>query len=380
MNHASVAIIGTGTVGSMALWQLARQGVDVVGFDLYSPGHGNGGAGGDTRLYRVSSEQPRYIPITIAARDEWQLLEAESGMSLLELCGALYVGSPEKPYIRNAEQNAADFATEHEQLTPTEFRERYPQIPIDDSEVAIFESQAGWIRAAAAIAAAADTAVRMGARLLTGTRVDSIDSSGSSIVLGTTGGEWTVDKVIFTTGAWANELLSEHLPYFDVRRASVHWYPLRHPELFTPDRYPIFENGDVQHHFATWPTADMSSIKVSLMTALEHIPDVAAFNADYPAEVERLTDDYVRRFIPDAIPFCIRNAFGMDSFTQDGAFVVGPATADQRIILGVGMNGRGFKTSPAIGRALAEFAMTGESTMPVADFTPARFSPWPTAK
>ncbi|HSR26685.1 MAG TPA: FAD-dependent oxidoreductase, partial [Candidatus Eisenbacteria bacterium] len=36
---ADVIVVGAGTMGSMALWRLARRGASVVGLEQFSPGH-----------------------------------------------------------------------------------------------------------------------------------------------------------------------------------------------------------------------------------------------------------------------------------------------------------------------------------------------------
>ena len=51
---ARVAVVGTGSMGAMALWQLARDGVDAIGFERYSPGHDQAAAGGESRIFRTA--------------------------------------------------------------------------------------------------------------------------------------------------------------------------------------------------------------------------------------------------------------------------------------------------------------------------------------
>lgn len=64
-----VAAVGVGSVGAMALWQLARRGVHAVGYDSYSPGHDRGAAGGESRILRAAPRRGRqYVPLLQRAR------------------------------------------------------------------------------------------------------------------------------------------------------------------------------------------------------------------------------------------------------------------------------------------------------------------------
>jgi sarcosine oxidase len=59
-----VGVIGLGTMGSMAMWQLARRGVSVIGFEQFGIGHDRSAAGGETRLFRTAyKEGAQYVPI-----------------------------------------------------------------------------------------------------------------------------------------------------------------------------------------------------------------------------------------------------------------------------------------------------------------------------
>jgi sarcosine oxidase len=53
-----LAVIGLGSIGSMALWQASRLSDSVTGFEAASPAHGRSTVGCDTRLY-VSAHDSR---------------------------------------------------------------------------------------------------------------------------------------------------------------------------------------------------------------------------------------------------------------------------------------------------------------------------------
>lgn len=112
MNDAALAVIGSGSVGSVALWQASNAGLPTIGFEAESPGHARSAVGGDTRLFRMTYRDAHpYYPI---------LLEADTGHSILHQCGGLYIGVEDGPYVpallRNIEQTGDLYTTDSARL------------------------------------------------------------------------------------------------------------------------------------------------------------------------------------------------------------------------------------------------------------------------
>ena len=99
--HADVIIVGLGAHGSASVWQLAKRGVGVIGFDAFTPPHTLGSSHGDTRVIRqIYAEHPDYVPIMLRGYEVWRELEetiAERGEAeeLLRIVGGLTVGRAE---------------------------------------------------------------------------------------------------------------------------------------------------------------------------------------------------------------------------------------------------------------------------------------------
>src|SRR3954463_11192559 len=87
---ADILVIGLGAMGSAALYQLAKRGAKVMGLDRFAPPHTMGSSHGETRITRQAvGEGTEYGPLGLASHRIWRELEAESGASLLDACGAL---------------------------------------------------------------------------------------------------------------------------------------------------------------------------------------------------------------------------------------------------------------------------------------------------
>ena len=69
MTDGKLAVIGLGSIGSMALWQASRLTDSVVGFEAQSPAHARSAVGGDTRLFRMLYRGvPDFYPILERSR------------------------------------------------------------------------------------------------------------------------------------------------------------------------------------------------------------------------------------------------------------------------------------------------------------------------
>src|SRR5215213_5659935 len=119
-------VLGTGGVGSAALFHLARRGLRVLGIDRFTPGHDRGSSHGETRIIRQAYfEHPDYVPLLLRAYELWSELERLSGQKLICQVGLLQVGRPEGLVIRGVLESARRHGLPIEQLTAQEAEQRF---------------------------------------------------------------------------------------------------------------------------------------------------------------------------------------------------------------------------------------------------------------
>jgi sarcosine oxidase len=375
-----VAVVGTGTMGAMTLWQLARRGVDAVGFDRWAPGHAFGAAGGETRLFRSAyAEGPEYVPLLAESLLEWRALEAETDLDLLTLTRGLMIGRPESAFMRGVVASVTQNDLPHEVLTGPEARGRFPETVMDDDEIAVLDERSGVIRAEVSVSAAARAATDRGSVLRVGDAVVAVEPGPTEVTVVTErGARLPFDRVVVAAGAWSNHIAGIELPRLDVQSIAVHWYPVRHPARFAADRFP-FVCRDAGVDFCVWPTTDGATVKVGLAAGLDHLANADDLDQRMPDELVPVVDEYVRRYVPDAVPAAVRHAVQVDAWTADHDFIVDTA-GDDRVVVLAGFSGHGFKMSPVIGRAAADLALTGETALPVGRFRADRFARNPTLR
>src|SRR2546422_8319 len=142
-----VAVIGGGVMGAATSWRLAKRGVDVVCFDRHSPPHALGSSYGESRIIRSAYfEGSYYVPLLQEVFPMWRELETLSGMRLLTMTGALYIGNPSAEAIVGAQASAKAHGLDVELLDTAAMRQRYPGHVLRDDDVAVLDRPEGHLK------------------------------------------------------------------------------------------------------------------------------------------------------------------------------------------------------------------------------------------
>ena len=145
MQSYDAIVLGTGGVGSAALYHLAKRGLRVLGLDRFPGGHDRGSSHGQTRVIRQAYfEHPDYVPLLHRAYELWAELEQETYRNLYQEVGLLEVGPADGVVIPGVLQAARQHQLEVDQLTSDEARRQFPGFTIPADQTAVFEQRAGF--------------------------------------------------------------------------------------------------------------------------------------------------------------------------------------------------------------------------------------------
>jgi sarcosine oxidase len=372
---AEVAVIGVGSTGSMALWQLARRGVSALGFEQFTPGHDRAATGGESRVFRIAyHEGASYVPLLLAARDLWGQLEEAVPAELLDRCGYLEIAkSGDEGFARSA-AGLAEHGLPHEVLAAEAARDRFPQHRFRDDDVALFDPLGGTLRPEYSVVRAARLAESLGARVLRNTRVERIDPGPGSVTVRTASREWRFRRAVVTAGSWANRLLPELDGLVEPRRLSLTWFPALDPARFSSKVFPAFGRTVDGLFIYGAPVVDGRSVKVSFV----QFEPPGAVDPDHlepalPHDVLDRLREIVREYLPGLVPDPVRLSMFADGFTPDGDGLVGLHPGHPSLVIVAGLSGHGFKLAPLFGKVAADLAVSGETPEPVGFLGPARF-------
>ena len=294
-----LAVIGLGSIGSMALWQASRLSDSVAGFEAAVPAHGRSAVGGDTRLFSMLHLNPALHPLLQHSQRLWAELEAETGQSILTRCGGLSIGTKDGAYISGLLETTRINGTEHQILSREEMAERYPQHNLRPDDIAVYDPNAGALRTDRAVTAAIAAAEANGATVHSNTAIDSITETENGVLITSGEKSWTFENVIIASGGWSRKLLPAALQeHTEPNRVFLTWFVAKEPALFSPERFPIFVrlSGDRSMYGA--PAVDGVTVKATLDSRGRPTPDPGAVPRDLtPAEIAE-NGDTLTEFYP----------------------------------------------------------------------------------
>jgi sarcosine oxidase len=347
-----VVVVGGGAMGSAAAWQLARRGVDVLLLERFAPGHTRGASHGASRIFRVSYTEPVYIGLAHEALAWWREVEAETDRTLLTLTGGVSHGrTPQLELLARALDAAADPGA---WLHLAEAAERWPGLRFDGR--VFFHALTGRLHADHSVTALQEAAAKLGATVRHETPVTGIEVRGDSVEVRTDTGVIRARRAVVAAGAWTQKLLGSlvRLPPLRVTQEQPAHFRARDDDL----AWPSFT-----HHLdASWPSGvyGLATPGEGIKAGFHGVgPVVDPDRRDFRPEPSQLLElrRYAREWLPGVDPDDFDPISCTYTTTESSDFVldrVGP------VVVAAGFSGHGFKFTPAIGRVLADLALTGD--------------------
>ncbi|TDE88540.1 N-methyl-L-tryptophan oxidase [Occultella glacieicola] len=374
-NDAEVAVVGLGTVGSMALWRLAERGVPVHGYERFGIANTRGASGGQTRRFAAASQsEPFKTPLALAALELWRALEETTGQSLLTLTGGMILGPRDTPALVNAIRSMQDNALPHEVLDADELHARFPEHLIRAGDTALVDGSTGFLRPERSILSAVGAARARGAKVHDHTRVLAVEPDGDRVCVRTADGVRRYGRVVVAPGAWAPQLLGDLGPEITPRRLTQAWYLPRDVTRYRADVFGVFERvGDVRAY--GFPSVDGATVKVGVWTRPHPVVEDLERLDQWVAQawIDEIRE-VIATYLPGLHPDPTNLSTHIEGYSPDQLPVVGPSPISERVLIGAGFSGGGFKFAPVMGEILADYALTGATTRDLRFLRPDRFA------
>ncbi|TFJ92113.1 N-methyl-L-tryptophan oxidase [Lentibacillus salicampi] len=373
---ANVGIVGVGTMGSMALWQLARRGVSVMGFEQFGIGHDQSAAGGETRIFRTAyKEGAAYIPILQEAYKQWRELESETGNQLLTLTKGLTIGEPGLKSMKNVMKSIEEYDLEHEILHYEEAKKHYPQHRLLPNEMIIVDHNAGFLRPQYAIVSAVYRAKELGAIVHNHTHVEKIQSETDGVSIVANGQKYKVGKLLITTGPWINQHINDFDKQIEVRRLINTWFFARDLKQFDESQFPPFTREGNNFSYYGIPAVDSYMVKIGLAASSEdRIKSPNDLDRNIKMGDLSSVKEIVGRDLPNLFEDPGRVSVYMEAYTKDKNSVVGWLPGHDNIAVLSGFSGHGFKMAPAIGKIGADLVLDENIPFSIGRLSPDRFA------
>ncbi len=364
--HFDVIIVGVGAMGAAASWALARRGARVLGLEQFDIPHARGSSHGYSRVTRTAYyEHADYVPLLRRAHALWRELETESGEKLLHLVGGLYMGPLDGALVGGSLRSARQHGLAHEVLDHAALARRYPQFTVPTDWSGLLEPEAGFLLPELAISSAITCALRRGAEIHGHEPVLSWEANASHVTVTTARATYQADRLIFSGGAWSNQLVRDLGVELVVTRQVLGWVWPKEWAQFQVGTLPVWmiDRLDGTSYYGFPMITHSPGLKVALhgpQTAVN--PDRVDRNV-LPGDEESFRAG-LRTFLPTADGPLLALRTCLYTNSPDGHFIIDRHPQHERVTVAAGFSGHGFKFASVVGELLADLAATGTTELP----------------
>jgi sarcosine oxidase len=359
-----VIVIGVGGMGSAACWQLAKRGKKVLGLERFDIPHAMGSSHGVTRIIRLPYyEHPSYVPLLLRSYELWREAEQATGEKLLITTGSIDGGPEDDELFQGALNSARTHRLAHDVLTGTQVNERFPGYRLPSNSRFVFQPEGGFIASERAIVAHVRAAQAAGATIQAQERVVRWEAtpSGDGVVVYTAKGRYEAERLVITAGAWIGELAAPLAGRAIPERQVLAWLQPHKPELFTPERFPVFNLQVEEGRYYGLPVYEVPGFKFGHYHHRGETMAADALRREVDDADEALLRQFSARYFPEGNGPTMALRACMFTNTADEHFVLDHHPDHSQVVLASPCSGHGYKVCSVIGEVLADLA-TGDGT------------------
>lgn len=367
-------VIGTGGVGSAALYQAARRGQRALGIDRFPGGHDRGSSHGQTRIIRRAYfEHPDYVPLLDRAYELWKELETAAERPLYFPVGLIEIGPPDGVLVPGVLASAEKYHLPLERLAPDDVARRFSGFHVPEGYEALFESDAGYLLVEQCVLAYLEQAQRFGAELAIGDEVIDWRDEAGEIVVYTATATFRAPRVIITAGAWSEGLLRSLGVRLQVVRKHLHWYRCD-DERYRADRGgPAFFYEVPSGYFYGFPQIDDAGVKLAEHSGGTEVANPLADDRQPEAQDDRRVEQFLREHLSGVTGRQSQHAVCFYTRSPDEHFVIDRHPHHPNVVFAAGLSGHGFKFASVLGEILVDLAVEGETALPIGFLNSQRF-------
>jgi sarcosine oxidase len=357
MERYDVVVVGVGGMGSAALYHLARRGKHVLGLERFDVPHEHGSSHGVTRIIRLAYfEHPAYVPLMRRAYELWRELETDAGEQLLHVTGIVEAG--ERIY-EGTLLACREHGLPHDAVDGREIGRRFPGYRLPPDLQAIFQPDGGFVLPERCVVAHVEGALSRGAVVRARERVLEWSDTESGVRIRTDRGVVEAERLVLTAGAWSQEVA--RLPDGMVRgvRQALAWLQPRRPELFAPERFPVFNLALDGEHFYGFPAFGIPGFKLGRYDHFGEGGDPDGISREPTLDDEAPLREFAGRYFPDGTGPTIALKTCLFEPSPDEHFLIDVHPESPNAVLGAGFSGHGFKFCSVVGEILADLALDG---------------------
>jgi glycine/D-amino acid oxidase-like deaminating enzyme len=216
-----VVVVGAGAFGGWTAYYLRKMGARVTVVDTWGPGNSRATSGEETRGVRTSygdrAHGETWMRWANEAVQRWKKWDEEWGrelkMRLFFTTGDLIFRANWEPFVYETKRLWEKVGVQHDVLTIPDVKHRWPVIDVHDMGFALYEPQAGVVRARRACQSVAGVFEKLGGKSIIAQAKLPEKRSGPLTELSLLGGAPALkaDTYVFALGPWMPKIFPELL-------------------------------------------------------------------------------------------------------------------------------------------------------------------------
>ena len=363
---ASVVVVGAGINGVTAAIELKKRGHKVILLDPGPLPHPLAASTDISKAVRTAyGADKEYAALAERSIPLWREWNRQFETELYHEIGFLFLrqqqmqpGDFEFESLRVLEQEGRKV----ERIDSATLRERFPAWKAEHYRDGFFERQAGYVESGRVVALLIERAKSLGVELREGNQFTGLDEGDGRVkgVLLDNGQRISGDLVVMAVGAWTPYVLPFTRKFFRATGQPVFHLKPRQPELFAPERFPVFGADISTTGYYGFPLSRDGVVKIANHGPGREMSPESPERAVTPQEEKDLREFLSWTFptLTDALIVYKRICLYCD--TRDGHFWIAPDPERPGLVVATGDSGHGFKFAPVLGEIVAD-AVEGKS-------------------
>jgi len=355
-----VIVVGAGINGVTAAIELNKRGHDVV---LVDPGPLARSLAASTDISKAVraayGADEEYTELAERSIKRWRDWNKEFGVELYHEVGVMFV--------RQQQMKPGDFEFESfkileqrghkiERMNSARVWKRFPVWNPELFRDGVLELEAGYAESGRVVAKLIERAKSLGVELREGVRFSELDNGNDRVkgIVLDDGKRIPGDRVVMTAGAWTPLLLPFTRKFFRASGQPVFHLKPPQPELFAPERFPVFGADISTTGYYGFPLSREGLVKIANHGPGREMSPESSKRAVTPQEEQNL-----RRFLSSTFPALAvapvaYSRVCMYCDTNDGHFWIAPDPERPGLTVAAGDSGHGFKFAPVLGEIIAD--------------------------
>ncbi len=361
-----VIVVGAGINGVTAAIELKKRGHKVI---LVDPGplpHPLAASTDISKAVRAAyGPDEEYTALAERAISLWHAWNKEFDVELYHEVGVMWV--------RQGEMKRGDFEYESfkileqrghriERMNSARLWNRFPAWNPELYRDGVLELEAGYAESSLVVATLIERAKSLGIELHQGARFSELDEGDDCVkgIVLARGQRISADIVVVAVGAWTSYVLPFTQKFFRATGQPVFHLKPRQPELFAPERFPVFGADISTTGYYGFPLSREGVVKIANHGPGREMSPESSKRAVTPQEEQNLREFLSSTFpaLADAAIVYTRICLYCD--TNDGHFWIAADPERRGLIVATGDSGHGFKFAPVLGEIIAD-AVEGKS-------------------